>query len=72
MRRPSGGTDESRLGDRRVDHPALTKASEQPVGDLEGSAISADVLSEEKDTFVPLHLLEEGLTNGFEVRRLSH
>ena len=39
----------------------------QPFGDLEGSAVDADVFTHDEDPLVGGHLFEERLTNCFEI-----
>ena len=72
VRRTRRGADDRRLGDRRVDHPRLAELREQAVGDLERAAVRADVLAEDEDVRVALHLLEERLADRLEIGDLSH
>ena len=58
-RRPDRRADDRGLGDRRVDDALLAELAEQAVGHLEGAAVDADVLAQEEDALVALHLLEE-------------
>jgi hypothetical protein len=44
----------------------------EAVGDLEGAAVQADVLAEDEDALVALHLLLHALTEGLEVSDLRH
>ena len=60
------------LADRRVDDPLLAELRQQPFGDFEGAAECADVLAHAEDVPVALHLLEERLTNRFEIRDVGH
>ena len=48
------------------------KLGQEPLGHLEGAAVHADVLAEEEDALVALHLFPQGLADGLEVGDLSH
>ena len=43
----------------------------QAVGHLEGAAVDADVLAEQEDALVALHLLADALADRVDVRRLA-
>ena len=66
-RRADRGADDRRLGDRRVDDPLLAELVVQPFGDLERAAVGADVLADDEDALVALHLLGERLADRFEI-----
>src|SRR5467141_2781632 len=53
------GADDGRLGERAVDHALRAELALQIVGDAEDAAVHADVLAEDQDVRVALHLLEE-------------
>src|SRR5439155_12571401 len=50
-----------------VDHPLATKFSMEVLGHAEDAAVDADVLADDDDVLVPLHLLEQR-----QVQRLDH
>ena len=51
---PTAAPDDGGLGDRRVDDALLAELRDEPVGDLEGAAVDADVLAEQEDALVAL------------------
>ena len=72
MRRTRRRADDADLGDRRVDDALLAELVDQSVGDLERSAVRADVFADAEDVLVALHLLEQRLANRLEVGDLGH
>ena len=56
---PDRGADDARLGERRVDHPAVAEVVLQPFGDPEDAAELADVLAHEDDLGVVGHGLAQ-------------
>src|SRR5437867_11452913 len=64
---PDRRADDGRLGERAVDHPLATKFSMEVLGHAEDAAVAADVLADDDDVLVPLHLLEQR-----QVQRLDH
>src|SRR5688500_4795549 len=50
------GAGESRFADGRVDHAIRSEAGKKTVRDLERAAIHANVLAEQEDVWVALHL----------------
>ena len=56
------------LRDGRVDDSQLAEALLQPCRDLKGTAERPDVLPEQKDALVALHLLPERLADGLQER----
>ena len=58
-RRPGAASDDRRLRERRIDHPPLPELLLEALRDLEGSAVDADVLTDDEDALVALHLLPE-------------
>src|SRR5207249_7539281 len=61
-----------RLRARRVDDAHLAEALQHPLGDLEGAAVDADVLAEDEDALVALHLLPDPLPDRLNVGRQGH
>ena len=57
-----GGADDDLLGDGRVDHTLGAELVEEAVGHAIGAAELADVLADQVDGVVALHLLAERLT----------
>ena len=53
------GADDRVLGDRHVADAALAELLHQALGDLESALEDADVLAQQQDRLVPLHLLAE-------------
>ena len=72
VRRARRRADDGRFADRRVDDPALAEPLRGSLGHLEGPAVGADILAQEEDPLVALHLLPETLADGFEVGDFSH
>ena len=66
-RQAHGCADETGLGDRRLDDPLRAETVQQPFGDLEHTAVYADVFAQQQDVGVVLHLLDQGLAQGFGV-----
>ncbi len=62
-----GRADDGRLADRRIDHALPAEAFEQPCRDLERAAVDADILAQQDDRRVAVHLFEQGLANRFEI-----
>src|SRR5215831_13186033 len=56
-----GCADDGRFRDRRVDDALFTKLFQHAGGDLECSAVNADVFTKDEDAFVLLHLLPDAL-----------
>src|SRR5208282_1001840 len=67
-----GSADDGRLRNRRINHTRGAEAVDEAVGDFEGAAVDADVLTQAKDTRVALHLLPDSLADGFEVGDDGH
>jgi hypothetical protein len=44
----------------------------EALGDLKGATVHADVLPEQEDIPIPLHLLPEGIADRLKIRNLSH
>ena len=68
--RPRSETQRAALGDRGVEH-AVRPARMQPFGDPKGALELRDVLAEEDDRRIVLHLLLQGLVNRVEVGDLA-
>src|SRR6266542_267991 len=63
---------DGRLGNRRIYYALGTEAVNEAVGDLERSAVDADVFTQTEDARVTLHLLPDALADGFEISELWH
>ncbi len=63
-----GGADDGGLRDGRVYHALPAEAFQQAFAGFERPAIDADILAEQDNGGVALHLLEHGLADGFEKR----
>ena len=70
-RRADRGADDRLLRERRIEDALRAEPLLQPLGRLEGAAVDADVLAEDEDAFVALHLLEERLADRLEVEDLD-
>ncbi len=68
-RRSDGRSDNRGLGDGRVDDAILAELAEQAVGYLEGAAVNADVLAQQEDAVVALHLLQDALADRLHIGR---
>ncbi len=66
------GADDAALGQRRVDDAVRAKALLETLGDAEDAAIGANVLAEQDDTVVLLHLLDQGEVDGLYKREIRH
>ena len=66
-RGPGGQTGEPGLGDRGVDHAPRPVLVEEALGHLEGAAELADVLADDEDVRVALHLVVQRCPDGLEV-----
>ena len=71
-RRAESRPDNGGLGNRRINHTLRAKAVDESVGDLEGPAVDADVLTNAKDGGIALHFLPDTLADGFEIGQLRH
>ena len=60
-RGPDRHADDRLLRDRGVHHPLRPEAIDEPLRDLEGAAVDADVLAEHEHALVALHLFPERL-----------
>src|SRR5207247_11328728 len=67
-----GGSHDRRLGDRCVDHARLAEALAEAVRDLERPAIGPNVLAEDEDALVALHLFPDALAQRLEECEFSH
>src|SRR6266508_2285110 len=72
VRGARGGSHDRRLGDRCVDHARLAEALAEAVRDLERPAICTNVLAQDEDALVALHLFPDALAQRFEKSDLSH
>src|SRR5438034_761628 len=61
-----------RLRNGRIDHPLLAVLRHQSFGDLERTAVGANVLAKAEYVLVALHLLEERFANRLEIGGLRH
>ena len=66
-RRTHRHTHDRLLGDRRVHHALGSEVVDEALGHLEGAAVDPDVLAEQVDALVALHLLPQALGDGDEV-----
>lgn len=60
----NGQTGEAALGDRRVNYALLTKAVEKTFGDLVGTIVLSNLLTEDEDLVVSLELLSKSFVEG--------
>src|SRR5258706_39205 len=72
VRRTGCRADNGGLGDRRVDDARFTELLRKAIGDLERAAVEPDVLAEDEDALVALHLFPEALAQCFEERDFGH
>src|SRR6266568_5452966 len=70
--RPGGGADDGCLRDRRVDDACLAELLGEALGDLERAAIRPNVLTQDENARVALHLLPQPLPQRFEVGDVGH
>src|SRR5581483_3728601 len=71
-RRAKAGVDDGHLGDGRIDHALRAEAVDESVGDLEGTAVDADVFANAEHRGIPLHLLPDPLANRFQISDRCH
>ena len=69
---PDGDPDDEGLGQRRVDDPLLAELLHEPLGDPEHAAARADVLAQDDDALVALHLVPEGVVDRGDDVLLGH
>jgi hypothetical protein len=55
-----------------IDHPPRPELLLKTLGDLERAAVDADVLADQEDALVVLHLLPEAVADRLEVGLLCH
>ncbi len=71
-RRPDRNADDRRLRERGVEHTRLAEARVQAICGAEHAALLADVLTEDEDSLVALHLLGDGGTHRLDHPHLGH
>ncbi len=71
-RGPDGPANDRFLADRRVDHPVGAELRQESVGDLERTAVDADVLAEQDDALILTHRNTQGVGYRFEIAQLRH
>ena len=71
-RRAHGGAEDRLLGNRRVAHAHRTEFLQQANGSLEHAAGAGDVLAQEHDVLVALHLLRDAAGDGIAIRQFRH
>ena len=64
--------DDRRLRERRVDHAPGAELLLEALRHLERAAVDADVLADQEDALVVLHLLAEAVADRLEVGLLGH
>jgi hypothetical protein len=72
QRRARGRPDDARLGDRRVDDALRAEVVPKALRELKRAPVGADVLAEQEDALVVLHLLPERLTQRLEKGLRGH
>ena len=66
------GAGDHALGQRRVEHALVAVLRPQPLGGAEDAALLADVLAQDHDALVALHLLVHGGADRLEDVQLGH
>src|SRR6266853_2968336 len=72
VRRTGRRADNGGLRDRRIDDTRFAELLREAIGDLEGAAVEPDVLAEDEDALVALHLLPQALAQRFEECDFGH
>src|SRR5437763_3440147 len=72
QRRAEGSADDGGLGNRCVNDPFRPEAVDEAVGNLEGTAVDADIFAEAEDSRIALHFFPDTLADGFEISKLRH
>src|SRR5881396_2197784 len=70
--RPGRRADDCRLRDRSVDDACLAELLREALRHLERAAVRPNVLTQDENARVALHLLPQALAQGFEVGHLDH
>src|SRR5690348_7447098 len=70
--RADGSAYDGRFGDGRVNHAVLAELFQHSSGHIERAAVSANILAQEKNGGVTLHLLPDALSNCFKVSQVRH
>src|SRR2546422_7070093 len=66
------GADDGRFGQRAVDDALAPELAVQVLGDSEDAAVHADVLADDDDVLVALHLLEQRQVEGLDHVQFRH
>ena len=71
QRGTGGQAGEPGLGDGGVHHPQRPELVQETLGHLEGAAVLADVLADEEDVGITIHLVIQRQTHRLQIRRLT-
>ncbi len=70
--RTDGRPGDGYLRHRRIQHPLGAEVLDKALSDLKGTTVHADVLPQQEDILVPLHLLPKGVADRLKICDLSH